>query len=285
LFAERVLAKFNEPKGEVLIAGTRGIGKSVFGLLMALQLSDSGKVVIYEHKKEKMLIIGQHPTPDQLAALTDCFRMFNFEEVFDEGVYVFGTAATQNDLFNSLLQETALSHVQDLGDDTKAEITRSGAGRKLILSSPNNTELRKQHNNVGLLILFMPRWSLEELEEARKASFPEVTEAELAESYELFGGIPRMVLEMSEDERMSNFRLQVGEVKIADLTEIFRKGSYIELPSQKTTSVLVHVIPRVNEAKTVDYTKFQCVFASEQVGRTLAERFAVDFFNNPGSVD
>ena len=123
----------------------------------------------------------------------------------------------------------------------------------------------------------MPRWSLNELKNLREVSFRSVPVADLESNFEFYGGIPRFVLELSEKDRSDRYRDQLGKVTVQQLIEIFKTPAYTDLPSQKMTSYLVHVVPRCEiDANVEGYDTFACVFASEAISAELAQRFMED---------
>jgi len=284
-FAKIVRRKMRQPKGDVLISGSRGTGKSIFGLLMVLELLDSGKIVLYEHKGRKMLVVGPSSGPGQLEALARCCREKSYEVVVEEGVYQFDSR--DDGLWNRLTEVEVLTHVQDLGEDRSAKVTRSGNGRKLILASPNNNQLSQLHSEMKLLKLFMPRWDLDELREARAACFPAVSESTMLESFESYGGIVRFVLEMNPVDVRYIVKKAMDTLTIEDLANIFRTPDFLNVPAQSSTGYFIHVVPCEKlegtslgdpevDALVQKYGWFQCVFATEAIQKSLVERFVSD---------
>ena len=60
---QSVLSAFKALNRGVFVAGTRGIGKSVFALLLVLELLAQGRVVVYEHLLSVLLLIPDSGLP------------------------------------------------------------------------------------------------------------------------------------------------------------------------------------------------------------------------------
>jgi hypothetical protein len=98
--------------------------------------------------------------------------------------------------------------------------------------------------------------------------FTGVDDAELSRRFEKFGGIPRYVLEEATLGSEWELQRQLGVVSIESLKDIFHSTSYVHLPLQRETSMLVHVIPHPE-----DEGGYLSVFATPYVRKLLAEKF------------
>ena len=154
-----------------------------------------------------------------------------------------------------------------MGDDPIAFPPRSGEGKKLILSSPNSDALRRLSEDSSYKKLFMPLWDLKELLAAQDKCFPNLTPKYVEEQFEIYGGVPRLVLELSASDADAKLQQQVRELKMETLFDIMSKKTYTDLPSSKFTSVLIHVVPDPS------FLEFKCAFASEIISRMLVDRF------------
>jgi len=130
---------------------------------MLLELTDSGNIVLYEHKKEKPLMIGEHPKPEQLETLNICTAGKHYEPILESGLYLFDLEDTG--LYRALLTQDNLTHIQYLGDDRSASTNPNGNGRKLILTSPNNKQLSQMHSWTRLVEALHAALELERIEE------------------------------------------------------------------------------------------------------------------------
>ena len=250
----------------VLIAGTRGIGKSTLGFLMVFDFADKGDIVLYHHKKEQVLIIGPDVDKDKFSSLNFILQANDYEPIVEKDVYFFRAADV--DLFTLLSKHEDFRFVQDLGDDRDAYPPRSGEGRKLILSSPNNEALRQLHN-ASYRRLYMPLWTLEELLEAQPLCFPDLTSEHVTKQFEIYGGVPRLVLEMDPKSAEVLLREQLDRMDVNVLFNIMAKKTYTELPTSRSTYILIHVVP------DTDF-EFKCVFATPIIARKLVEQFLDD---------
>ena len=168
--------------------------------------------------------------------------------------------------------------MQDLGDSPQASAAiRSGAGKWLLLSSPNAEKLHYLRSNPSMDLVVMPLWTLEELQNARETVYSKLdtyagySGEEVAARFKLFGGVPRYILERprqgmgkagaAEDELAKSLH----EISSEDLLRIFKAGTYYGVPKVQTAGILFHV---VEEDKRV---KFR--FASEEVCKKLVEEF------------
>jgi hypothetical protein len=220
-FCREVKESFSKQDNMVLVAGSRGIGKSVFGALMVLELVDDGHIVIYEHFETKLLVIGVNPHPEALKVLNECLTKDGFLELTISnctGVYTFPTESRVLSQF-SLRQEAYL--VMDLGIRTEGNILNlDGKAQKLYLSSPNQ-QLYKFKNFPNLVKLCMPTWSWEELKVAREKVYPDIPLEELETSFRLFGGIPRTLLQTKKDKRENEFQIQLNSLTLENVEKMF----------------------------------------------------------------
>jgi hypothetical protein len=197
---QNVSTIFQMPRAEVFVTGTRGIGKSVFGAMVALKLVEQGKIVLYEHQRAQMMIVGSGEHDEsQISILSTEFAKFQHKLDLTEGVYVFRGNSVH--LFESLLVFRSTIHVQDLDDNLSAIPAPSGGGaRKLILCSPDDKRTGRLRNRCPD-ILVMPLWTPAELEAARQSCFPQVTTDHVTRAIKIFGGVPRSVLEWRHSEQ------------------------------------------------------------------------------------
>ena len=266
----------------------------MFGELVVLELVLLGKLVVYEHLQSRLLIVGPGGVPP---ALADAFSAYTVDPPTKQGIYDLGP---HYHMSQGLIDQENVYFVQDLGDTPKTTTVKSGKGKWLVISSPNADKLRYLRSNSNMQRVVMPLWSLEELEAARGTVFqglpPTVfagyTAAEVEDRFETYGGVPRWVLDRprpntgavrsSEDELAGAL---VG-VTLEELRGMFAAASYLELPHQKITSILIHVVPADVEGGALENNPPRCQFASERVRRLLveellnAERFGSAVFMN-----
>jgi hypothetical protein len=271
---KRVMEAFGTPNGGILLMGTRGTGKSVFGLLVVLELVRLRKPVIYQHHLGRVLIVSD-PLPQEAAAIV---ANHHFQAVTEPGVYNLSDV----DLFKSLYGLACVYYVQDLGDSEEQNAIANGQGRWLVVSSPNSGKLKSLRNNAWMKRLVMPLWTLQELQNARATVYEGLpplvyagyTPVEVAERFTLYGGVPRWVLERprvgDESFLTSEEELQtsLANVTMEELSNVFRAATYMDIPKQNLTSILVHIVP----GQTMG-DRPRCAFASEAIRGLLVEAF------------
>ena len=190
-----------------------------------------------------------------------------YEPVVENTFYAFGS--NDQDLFELLSEHEAFRFVQDLVDDNKAEVSKRGAGKKLILSSPNSATLRTLHNDISFRFLYMPIWSEEELQNARKDCFPHLTAEYVTQQFEIYGGIPRIVFEYTAEHARVLLNRQIREIHVNTVFSIMSKRTYTERQTSETTFILIHV--------SLDRKfGFKSVFSTEVIACKLAEEFLDD---------
>ncbi|KAH6573771.1 hypothetical protein BASA62_002769 [Batrachochytrium salamandrivorans] len=266
-FAQRALFEA-DPGLNVLVAGTRGIGKSAFGLLMALKWAEEGHPVLYEHKGQYFLVLRETVKQELLGEINKWMTSAGYCALEAPGVFSFSGGDV--DLFSHFSQWSDFVHVQDLGDNQDARMQRSGTSKKLLLSSPNNTNLESLKRATSIRVVVMPLWSEDELQFARDSCFENISKDDVAPRFKLFGGVPRMVLEFDFQTAEALLNSQVKSLSVQDLHEVMAKYSYMDLPPQRQTSVLIHVWPKG------EVGEFECQFASDTVSRRLAEKFLLN---------
>lgn len=271
-FANRAFTYLLERKGDVLIAGTQGIGKSVFGHLFLLLLLEKGKIVCYQHMQQKMLIIGKNADVEGMNTVLQLQTIFGYNPVSTHGAFVLNY---ETELWEALLKQRDIFFVQDLGDDMRATLTVDGFAPKLIISAPDNDQLNTLHHNSRLLRLYMPRWSLDELRVAHEhcfssREFEQFDDAELVRRFKEYDGIPRYVLEFDLEAAEELVLQQIRRLSITELREMFTTTSYFNLKSQSYTSALIHVIP-----DPTDPNRFTSVFASSSIEQRIAEKLVL----------
>ena len=81
----------------VLIAGTRGIGKSTLGFLMVFDFADKGDIVVYSHKNEHVMVLGENVNPDKFIRMNVILQANGYDPIVEKAVYSF--KSKDSDLF------------------------------------------------------------------------------------------------------------------------------------------------------------------------------------------
>jgi len=265
-YATLIIAWLDNPEGgEALLAGTKGIGKSVFGLLLILLLLRQGKIVFYHHRGARMMLVGPEATADQKAPVIEQLSLNGFATEFGAGVYRFEDPSDVA-LFDKLITVEGLTHVLDLGEDPPP-MNINGTSRKVVISSPNTAKLRHfMEERSGLKKFYMPPWSLDEFEEHRVALG--ITDpVDLEERFTIFGGIIRHVVALERETGEDTMARALADAKPADISRVL-SVSFESLSKSDLRSCLIHTVPlddNINRSKNV--------FASQWVARNLLRRF------------
>jgi hypothetical protein len=91
---------------------------------MVRELVDDGKVVLYEYKGAKTVIVGSVVNPDQRETLDLSCETKKYSPLQTQVVSRF--EPVDEALCLLMTTKAVLTHIQDLGDDKKAAITRIG---------------------------------------------------------------------------------------------------------------------------------------------------------------
>ncbi|KAH9254589.1 hypothetical protein BASA81_007346 [Batrachochytrium salamandrivorans] len=186
---------FIQKRAPVLVAGSKGIGKSCLGLVIVDTLFKEDRIVAYEYSNTQMLLVPSQAALDKFATktITDHFASRSFQMVTEAGLYRFILEDGGAGLFNELRSSPDLVHVVDLGEQFLGLVEPDH--RQIVISSPNSDKLKRFgeiERNTEYVIY--PPWTLEDLREmnsqlAANKQADDVLEAK----YKLFGGIPRLI--------------------------------------------------------------------------------------------
>ena len=152
-----------------------------------------------------MVVISDHRDQTQFEAFAEILLSKNVEVPVGPGVYRFeGDEPVR--AFRDLEVQQELTHVQDLGDDRIVDICTQGNANRIVLSSPNNDQLRRINQDSRYKILFMPVWTIDEVREAVRLAqndpvIQENATVELDRAFEKYGGVPRYLFEFNEEQR------------------------------------------------------------------------------------
>jgi hypothetical protein len=287
--ADEVLSwLYDDPRGgECLVGGTKGIGKSVFGLYLVIRLLRLGKIVVYEQFGVKLLLISAGAESDQLTEVARALAASEYAELptsICDASHVF---LLEDDLYAQLITKPGLTHVLDLGTvngqlEHDLVVNLDGSCRKVVISSPNADKLRPfLEERATSQLICIDLWTLEELQEHltslsivydqkknQKIRFMDAEE--LVERFSRFGGVPRTVLELPQDkaDRLMNKALE--SAKDADIISALNTRRYASLPKNDLRSCLIHSVP------TPDAKDFTNVIASPWVAVELLRKFRKD---------
>jgi hypothetical protein len=252
--------KFFQNPETVLLAGSKGIGKSCLGLVIISTLLEKDITVAYEHGNTKLILIPTNIALDTFRNnFNPLFKSYEFIMLDNVGVYEF---ITENSFFFEKLKKSPeLVHVVDLGDQYKGLIEPDH--RQIIITSPNSEKLKRQ-NEVEILInktVIYPPWTWEEIKKLNLNLHEQSKQKEevLKLKFELFGGIPRQIFQNETiNQVMDRIDRELNEVSLDTWKHALTCSSYARIPK---------LVPGVFVNITKHETENKCVvrFASEYI--------------------
>ncbi|CAI2187897.1 16903_t:CDS:2 [Funneliformis geosporum] len=212
---------------------------------------DYFKEIILESKKHKRFCITGNPGTGKTF-----FGRYIMSVLLKEG-------------FELLVDDASYSHLylitRDEMNTFDVEVNHDfDTGKLIMVSSPKDLNIKNFCKPVNITIkVYMQIWSEAELEECRSLIYPEFSKDNLQESYQLCGGIPRMIFKckLSEINKMITASEPVDEIING---HIFVNSPYTSC-ELKFASVIVgdKVFARLKEFYKEKTYKF--VFASSSV--------------------
>ncbi|KAH9258338.1 hypothetical protein BASA81_003387 [Batrachochytrium salamandrivorans] len=227
---------FVQKRESVIVAGSKGIGKSCLGLVIVDTLVKDGQIVAYESGNTQMLLVPSKAALTRFttaASVIGCFTSFLFQMVDEVGLYKF---VRQDDgaLFRDLCLCTDLVHVWTWASCTRRLLESSFP--KIVISSPNADKLKRFGEiQLGANYIIYPVWTLEELKKMNSELVGDKKQADdvLKTKYELFGGIPRQIfLGETVEQAMERLTAAVNQVTIETWKAAFFASSYTTITRQ-----------------------------------------------------
>ena len=244
---ESMLNDDKEPNKVVLVMGTPGVGKTVFGLYAAYKLLEKGETVMYYHGgNNKYYLLGPKTSPIIQAAHAQGFDVPPPE---GDGVYI-GRVATERGmaLVELLEEQKELFYVHD---PPRAGINiREGVQCKLlVVSSPHRGAENSLKNKSRKR--YMPTWSYAELQAANDTIDLGLSEDVLRTRWDKYGGVARWVLAAGEGEAGANMLADavgmMSEDRMKDLLDPFANRAGVR---KDHSGLVVHMHP------TEDYRSY-----------------------------
>ena len=235
-------------KGKVFIGGAKGIGKSVLTTLTALTLFQMGYVVVLEHHRKRLLLLKSSIQPEVVEACQECLERHDFQRIplsSTETVYEIDDVQ----LFEHLRMIESVILIQDIGDSPESSLNIDGNTARMWVSSPNAERIRGALRHPSYVSLYLPRWSFEEVKYAAEKIFQSnLSETELMERYDKFGGIPRYVFDTSgKSDKL--LKTAIASATLDQLRMVFQ-SPYFDIPKDFLGGILIHPVPSDNDIHT-----------------------------------
>lgn len=241
---------------DIVVTGTPGIGKSVFGLYLLYLLRCQGKTVVFEMKVE--------------------WYRFSNAGVEKGGLREFIAAGYLRDDSN----DWYLSDPQDRPFERFS-------GTTVVLVSPKRRRTHEFLKNGGTQC-FMPVWGEDELLECRLALFPLIPSAVVKEVFLVVGGVARAVFGGKEMElrHKREMKSAANEIDLGMLRRVFTDESS-SISTDAVGDLLFHVVPSAGtgfKIFTVDFASdyarnLMATALPKQEERALASFVAAAFSN------
>ncbi|KAH9254486.1 hypothetical protein BASA81_007599 [Batrachochytrium salamandrivorans] len=193
---------FIQKRAPVLVAGSKGIGKSCLGLVIVDTLFKEDRIVAYEYSNTQMLLVPSKDALDSFATKITLgyFAQSSFHMVDKVGLYKFIQQDGGTGLFRDLCLSTDLVHVVDVGELYEGVVESSFP--KIVISSPNSDKLKRFGDiQSSLNYIIYPAWTWEEIV-GMNSKLESMQQADdvLKLKFELFGGVPRLIFKVQTVE-------------------------------------------------------------------------------------
>ncbi|CAN0400345.1 unnamed protein product [Pylaiella littoralis] len=237
----------NGSMDNIVVTGTPGIGKSVFGYYLLYLLRLEGKTVVLEQKE----------------------KWYRFS---DEGV-VQGRFETFSDA--GFLNDPAGWYLSDPEGKPREGFT----GITVVLVSPRKDKTNEFLKQDSACLLVMPVWSEDELLECRRMIFPHARSVDdVRTAFEKVGGVARAVFGPKTFARqVGKMERATSQVNLGLLRQVCAVEQVEFLSTDETGDALFHMLP----SPGTSYKCFDVVFASEYalelVEKAVSEREYQDF--------
>lgn len=233
---------FSDEVQDIVVTGTPGIGKSMFGYYLLYLLRCEGKSVVFELKG-------------------DWYR-FGDEGAQKGTYYDFDRAG--------FFQDPTAWYLSD----PKGPPKENFEGTTVVFVSPDFERMKEFLKLPTSERIFMPVWSLEELLKCRRVVFPHVLDTDVVKSFGVVGGVARAVFNVKKFELLKNDILTaVGEVDVALLRRAARLSSgQNRILTDEVRDKLFHILS--NSADNFkDYTvTFASNYTRDSIALGVAER-------------
>ena len=225
-------------KRAVVVMGTPGVGKTVCGLYVTYLLLQRNETVMYSLGVDgrgggKMFLLAPANSPALQAA-----RNRGFDIPKSQGKWVGRILFRKEqggELFDFLLDRPELYYVVD-PPKSGIIIDPLTQCKKLVFSSPHRLDENSLKNDSYMM--FMPVWTYEELKKTRDIVMSELSDEELSERFEIFGGVVRHVLDKDYISALQFFEQNIGSLTAGQATNVLDPYSQ----NKDAAGLFVHIV-------------------------------------------
>ncbi|CAI2186321.1 18677_t:CDS:2, partial [Funneliformis geosporum] len=218
---------FKDSTRTLRITGNPGIGKTFFGFYLLYLLSQQENIrIIYTNFNEQTTIV------------------FDGEEAF---------TTYDEILVGKYLCSEDTWYIAD-GIEPK-----NVNAKTILVCSPRKEHYKRFDRYHGRIVRYMPVWSFKEIEVCRSNIFKDIGKNKVEKMYNEWGGIPRFVLEMTDDHSQAGLEQAINNVNQNILYFVGESEGDIDA-SNKIVHIYTNDDPKENEEP---YTKIIMRFASE----------------------
>ena len=226
----------------IVVTGTPGIGKSVFGFYLLYLLRCQGKTVVFELK-------GKWYRFSDAGVVQASLEAFNERGYMDD----------PNSWYLSDPEDRPREYFQ---------------GTTVVLVSPKYERVKEFLKLADAQQIFMPVWGLDELLKCQRAVFPHVPSTFVEEAFGVVGGVARAIFnELKYVQVKDGIEDAVNKLSLATLREeVSLLTSSGRLPTDITGDKLFHVFSDSSDGFKRYTVTFASNFTSELVIRKIAEK-------------
>ena len=245
---EELHAELNRrSKQQYVVIGNPGIGKSCFALY-----------VLYKALKNKTRVVFQHQRTDTI---------YYFDPLESKAYKVNNGRAC-----DYLISISPIIYLYDCATKSRA---RTLLFRNVVVfSSPNHSNYADVLKD-GALKIYMPVWSLEEIDHLHSKSYPSIPVDHVKHYYEVFGGIPRYIFGNGDKEVAKSRQNDLEAYCTAFTVEMLYQLGMQQFRTEYS-HLLFHLVITKKDDGSHDYFScsmdFASQFVAERVYKTLKEK-------------
>lgn len=249
---ESMLPFLTDRPGVVVLTGVPGTGKSHFAAYVAWRLANmpSIKQIVYTRDPQK-------------------------SDSFDLATRTITSSYTVSDERPAISNFRGCEHVH-IVDILDVVPPKDFFGSTFIFSSPNRIRYKESLKHKNSIRFIMPLWTLDEIHAAREGFFPNVSKELADEIFEMYGGVPRFVLEKASTAKTAMTEALASVKSFQNILDVLQTGGAEKLDTEMSYKIL-HIAPKCINAdsspRVYDFLDSPVYsFASRWVAHEIFER-------------